>query len=159
MALFSDRLCPIHPRARPLRWAYRIWVSAVSDERSVRFNLRLLAILTGVFSVPDLVQGLLVSMHTSGSGARIYGLYVLMLGLLELTGAVLLVRRSRGGRILIAAAAVGFYLEAALGLAAFERSLVAALVFAVCAPAEAWVLWFLAHPRVRAHVQAWRIVP
>jgi hypothetical protein len=26
------------------------------------------------------------------------------------------------------------------------------VLFAVCVPAEAWVLWFLSHPRVRAHL-------
>jgi hypothetical protein len=33
-----------------------IWVSAVADETAVRFNLRLLATLTALFSLPDLVQ-------------------------------------------------------------------------------------------------------
>jgi hypothetical protein len=50
-------------------------------------------------------------------------------------------------------AAAGFYLEMALGLAGYERSVLAAASFVVCVPAEAWDLWFLSHPRVRASMQ------
>jgi len=133
----------------PLLVAWHIWTSAVVDEAAIRFNLRLLATLTAVFSLPDLAQGFLTFSHSSG-GARVYGAYVLALGLLEVAGALLLARHVSTGRRLIVAAAAGFYLEDALGLAGYERTLLAAGVFAVCAPAEAWVLWFLCDPDVRA---------
>jgi hypothetical protein len=48
-----------------------------------------------------------------------------------------LARRAPAGRRLIMAAAAGFYLEMALGLADYERSVLAAAIFAVCVPAEA----------------------
>ena len=137
----------------PLVRARAIWVSAVADEAAVHFNLRLLATLTALFSLPDLGQGLAVLAHATTAGAHAYGAYVATLGGLELVGAVLLARRSPTGRRLIMAAAAGFYLEMALGLASYERSVLAAAIFAVCVPAEAWVLWFLAHPRVRASMQ------
>jgi hypothetical protein len=136
----------------PLLLVRNIWVSAVADETAVRFNLRLLATLTALFSVPDLAQGLGVLAHTTTAGAQAYGAYVAVLGTLELAGAVLLARRCALGRRLIMAAAAGFYLEMALGLAGYERSVLAVVLFAVCVPAEAWVLWFLSHPRVRAHI-------
>ncbi len=49
------------------------------------------------------------------------------------------------------AGAAGFYLEAVLGLAVFECGVLAAAVFA-----EAWVLWFLSHHRVRDYRDTWR---
>ena len=137
----------------PLVRARAIWVSAVADEAAVRFNLRLLATLTALFSLPDLGQGLAVLTHATTAGAYAYGAYVAVLGSLELVGAVLLARRSLTGRRLLLAAAAGFYLEMALGLAGYERSVLAAAIFAVCVPAEAWVLWFLSHPRVRTSLQ------
>jgi UDP-N-acetylglucosamine:LPS N-acetylglucosamine transferase len=126
-----------------------IWTSAVADEEAVRFNLRLLWILTALFSVPDLVQGLGMVLHAPASGTGAYGLYVCALAALELGGALLLAARHVLGRTLIMVAAAGFYLEAALGLAGLERGLLATAVFVACAPAEAWVLWFLRHQRVR----------
>jgi hypothetical protein len=132
--------------------ARAIWVSAVADEAAVHVNLRLLATLTALFSLPDLGQGLVVLAHAATAGAHAYGAYVAALGTMELVGAVLLARRSALGRRLIMAAAAGFYVEMALGLAGYERSVPAVVLFAVCVPAEAWVLWFLSHPRVRAHL-------
>ena len=136
----------------PLCLVQTIWVSAVADETAVRVNLRLLTTLTALFRVPELAQGLGLLAHTTTAGAQAYGAYVAVLGTLELGGAVLLARRCALGRRLIMAAAAGFYLEMALGLAGYERSVLAVVLFAVCVPAEAWVLWFLAHPRVRAHI-------
>jgi hypothetical protein len=66
---------------------------------------------------------------------------------------VLLARRSAAGRRLVMLTAAGFYLEGALGLAGFEHGLLAAAVFAVCAPANAWVIWFLSHGHVRAYIE------
>ena len=149
------RLVGLHSR-RGARWPLLlvrdIWMSAVADETAVRVNLRLLATLTALFSLPDLVQGLGVLAHATTAGAHAYGAYVVALGTAELAGAGLLARRCALGRRLIMAAAAGFYLEMALGLAAYERSVLAVVLFAVCVPAEAWVLWFLSHPRVRAHI-------
>jgi hypothetical protein len=131
----------------------QIWTSAVADEDAVRFNLRLLIILTAIFSLPDLAQGLWILLVAPAVGARGFGAYIAALGALELGGAVLLARRSAAGRRLVMLAAAGFYLEAALGLAGFERSLLAAAVFAACAPANAWVIWFLSHGHVRAYIE------
>src|ERR671937_2584439 len=97
----------------PLERARAIWVSAVADEVAVRFNLRLLATLTALFSLPDLGQGLAVLAHATTAGAHAYGAYVAALGSLELVGAVLLARRSPTGRRLIMAAAAGFSLQMA----------------------------------------------
>jgi hypothetical protein len=148
------RMVGLH-RRRGVLWLLvlvrEIWMSAVTDEAAVRVNLRLLATLTALFSLPDLWQGLGVLRHAT-AGAHAYGAYVAALGGLELVGAVLLARRSALGRRLIMAAAAGFYVEMALGLAGYERSVPAVVLFAVCVPAEAWVLWFLSHPRVRAHL-------
>jgi hypothetical protein len=102
--------------------ARAIWVSAVADEAAVHVNLRLLATLTALFSLPDLGQGLAVLAHAATAGAHAYGAYVAALGTMELVGAVLLARRSALGRRLIMAAAAGFYVEMALGLAGYERS-------------------------------------
>lgn len=155
--------CPAPARSRlvrcvlwPLRLVHHIWTSAVVDERAVRFNLRLLTALTALFSLPDIAQGSITAAQASWPGARAYGVYVLVLGLLELAGALLLARRLGTGCWLIGIAAVGFYGEVILGLSGFERGLLALLIFAACIPAEAWVLWFLTHARVRAHVRAWR---
>lgn len=153
-AATRDRLSSTPRPLWPLLLVRDIWVSAVVDEEAVRFNLRLLWTLTAVFSLPDLAQGLLLGLHAPPGGARLYGLYVLVLGALELGGATLLAARRALGRRLIMAAAAGFYVEAVLGLAHFERTLLAAAVFAACIPAEAWVLWFLTHPHVRAYVAA-----
>jgi hypothetical protein len=89
--------------------------------------------------------------HRTTAGAHAYGAYVAVLRTVELAGAGLLARRSALGRRLIMAAA-GFYLEMALRLAGYERSELAMGLFAVCVPAEGWVLWFLSHRRVRAHI-------
>jgi hypothetical protein len=129
-----------------------IWTGAVADEAAVRFNLRLLWTLTALFSLPDLAQGVAMATQAPSIGARDYSLYVVLLATFELGGAVLLATRRVLGRTFIMTAAAGFYLEAALGLAGFERGLLAAAVFAVCTPAEAWVLWFLSHPRVRHYI-------
>lgn len=136
----------------PLYVVCRIWTSAVIDEAAIRFNLYLLATLTAVFSVPDLVQGAVGIAQGAPEGSRLYAAYVLALGLCEVCGALLLARRSAGGRVLILIAACGFYVEAALGLSGYERSVLALAIFSVSAPAEAWVIWFLSHPRVRAQV-------
>ncbi len=138
---------------RPVLLVRAIWTSAVADEESVRFNLRLLWTLTALFGVPDLLQGLGMALHAPAIAIRAYGLYVCALAVLELGGALLLAARHALGRTFIMSAATGFYLEAALGLAGLERGLLAAAVFAVCVPAEAWVLWFLRHPRVRDYVR------
>lgn len=138
----------------PFVLARQIWTSAVVDDGAVRFNLRLLAALTAVFSAPDVVQGLLTLLHAPSGGGRLYGAYVLILAALELAGAGLLALRRRAGRWCILAAAAGFYVEAVLGLAGFERGLLATAVFVACAPAEAWVIWFLSHPRVRSYLDA-----
>ena len=137
----------------PLRWAHHAWTSAVVDDGAVRFNLRLLATLTAVFSAPDIVQGLSSVTHASSTGARFYGAYVLTLAALELLGAGLLALRRRAGRWCILAAAGGFFIEAAMGLSGFERGLLAAAFFVACMPAEVWVIWFLSHPRVRSYLQ------
>ncbi len=137
----------------PFLLARDIWTSAVAGDEAVCFNLRLLWILTAVFSLPDLGQGLLL-LHAAHGASRLYCLYVIGLALLELGGAILLGAHRALGRRLIMLAAAGFYLEAVLGLAGFERSLLSFAVFAACVPAEAWVLWFLMHPRVRAYVAA-----
>ncbi len=136
----------------PLFATRRLWTHAVADERSIRFNVRLLTVLTAVFSLPGIAQGVLAVAHAPTGVARGYGAYILALGLAELAGALLLARRVPMGRHLIVAAALGFYPEAALGLAGLERAPLAIAVFAVCAPAEAWVLWFLCHPRVRGYL-------
>jgi hypothetical protein len=99
----------------PLVRARAIWVSAVADEATVRFNLWLPATLTAPVSLPDLGQGLAMLAHATTAGAQAYGAYVAALGGLELVGAVLLARRSPDGSRLIMAAAAGFYLEMALG--------------------------------------------
>jgi enterochelin esterase-like enzyme len=140
----------------PFCLARRIWLHAVADDGAVRFNLRLLAILTALFSLPDLGQGFVLLSDASGDGPSYYGAYVAVLGLLELSGALLLAWRSPLGRRLIIVAAAGFYPEAALGLGFYERSLTTAVLFAAGVPANAWVLWFLTHRRVRAHVATWR---
>ncbi len=140
----------------PLAAARRMWTHAVVDEQSIRFNLRLLTVLTAVFSLPGIAQGALAVAHAPTGVARGYGAYILALGLLEFAGALLLARRVPAGRRLIVAAAAGFYPEAALGLAGLERGPLALAIFIMCAPAEAWVLWFLCHPRVRAHIATWR---
>jgi hypothetical protein len=138
----------------PLLWAHHVWTSAVVDDGAVRFNLRLLATLTAVFSAPDVVQGLGSVAHASSAGARYYGAYVLALATLELLGAGLLALRRRAGRWCIFVAAAGFFVEAALGLSGFERGVLAAAFFVACVPAEVWVIWFLSHPRVRAYLDA-----
>jgi hypothetical protein len=151
------RMVGLHSRRGalwPLLLVQDMWMSAVADETAVRFNLRLLTTLTALFSLPDLAQGLGLLAHTTTAGAQAYGAYVAVLGTLELGGAVLLARRCALGRRLIMAAAAGFYLEMTLGLAGYERSVLAVVLFAVCVPAEAWVLWFLSHPCVRAHLGA-----
>ncbi len=140
----------------PLLAAGRIWTHAVADEQAIRFNLRLLAALTAVFSLPDLAQGALALAHAPAVAARAFGAYMLALALLELAGAALLAWRVPVGRRLIVAAALGFYPEAALGLAGFDRAPLAIAIFAACAPAEAWVIWFLCHPRVRGYLATWR---
>ncbi len=140
----------------PLVAARRMWTHAVTDEQSIRVNVRLLTVLTAVFSLPGIVQGILAVAHAPTDVARGYGAYVLALGLLDLAGALLLARRVPTGRRLIVAAALGFYPEAALGLAGLERAPLAIAVFVACAPAEAWVLWFLCHPRVRDYLATWR---
>lgn len=114
--------------------------------------------LTALFSLPDLGQGLAFLSGAPDIGERCYGAYVVMLGVLELVGAVLLARRSPVGRRLIIVAAVGFYPEAALGLGIYERGLIAVVLFVAGVPANAWVLWFLRHRRVRAHVAGWHDV-
>jgi hypothetical protein len=136
----------------PLVTARRMWTHAVADERSIRFNVRLLTVLTAVFSLPGITQGVLVVAHAPTGVARGYGAYILSLGLFELSGSLLLARRVPAGRYLIVAAALGFYPEAVLGLAGLERAPLAVAVFMVCAPAEAWVLWFLRHSRVRGYL-------
>ncbi len=140
----------------PLVAAGRMWTHAVADERSIRFNVRLLTVLTAVFSVPDLAQGALALAHAPSVAARAFGAYMLTLALLEVAGATLLARRVPAGRHLIVAAALGFYPQAALGLAGFDRAPLAVAIFVACAPAEAWVLWFLCHPRVRTYLATWR---
>ncbi len=140
----------------PLVAAGRMWTHAVADERSIRFNVRLLTVLTAVFSVPDLAQGALALAHAPSVAARAFGAYMLTLALLEVAGATLLARRVPAGRHLIMIAAAGFYPEAALGLAGFDRAPLVVAIFVACAPAEAWVLWFLCHPRVRAYLATWR---
>lgn len=144
----------VHPLLWPFLLARGMWMSAVVDERAIRFNLRLLAALTAVFSLPDSAQGVLTLRDHLAGGDHYYGVYVLLLGVVELSGALLLARRPTmaAGRLLILAAAAGFYPEVILGLGFFERGLLPAAIFAVCIPAEAWVLWFLLHPRTRAHV-------
>lgn len=136
----------------PLSIVARIWGNAVVDEHAVRFNLRLLTVLTAVFGLPDLVQGLMTAAGATSAGMRFFGAYVLTLGLLELGGAALLASRRDSGRRLIVAAAAGFYLEAVMGLAGFERGPIAMGLFALGAPADAWVIWFLSHARVRAYL-------
>ncbi len=161
MAWTEETLRPVQlqPRATwPALWPFvliwRIWTSAVADDRAVRFNLRLLAALTAVCSAPDIVQGLFALLHAASAGGRLYAVYVLVLALFELAGAALLACRRRAGRWCILGAAAGFYVEAVLGLAGFERGLIAIAIFAACAPAEAWVIWFLSHPRVRCHLDS-----
>jgi hypothetical protein len=88
----------------PLRLIVTTWTSAVAGEAAVRFNLRLLTVLTAVFSVPDIAQGALTVAGAASSGGRLYGAYVLALGLLELGGALLLAVRRPRGRLLILAA-------------------------------------------------------
>ena len=139
------------PPLWPFLLARDVWTSAVVDDEAVRANLRLLWILTALLSLPDLGQGLLL-LHAAHGTSRLYALYVSGLALLELGGAVLVGARRTLGRQLILLAAAGFYLEAALGLAGCERSLLSLAMFAACVPADAWVLWFLLHPRVRAYV-------
>lgn len=141
---------------RPLALVRRIWTHAVADDGTVRFNVRLLTALTAVFSLPGIAQGIVTMARAPTGLVRGYGAYILALGLLELAGALLLTRHAPGGRRLIMVAAAGFYVEAALGLAGLERDLLAVVIVGVCAPAEAWVLWFLCHPRVRAYVATWR---
>jgi len=140
----------------PLVVARRMWTHAVANERSIRFIVRLLTVLTAVFSLPGIAQGALAVAHAPTGVACGYGAYTLALGLLELAGALLLARHAPDGRRLIVAAALGFYPEAALGLAGLERAPLAVAVFVACAPAEAWVLWFLCHPRVRGYLATWR---
>jgi hypothetical protein len=147
-----------HPRTWPVVLVRDRWASAVADDLSVRFNLRLLAALTALLSTPDLFYGLTGVFRHSGP-ARLYAGYVLTLGLLELSGGLLLLLGGRGPRRRLGArailvAAVGFYLEAALGIAVFEPGLLSLAVFAVCVPAEAWVIWFLVHPRTRSVMRA-----
>ena len=136
----------------PLVATRGMWTHAVADERSICFNVRLLTVLTAAFSLPGIAQGVLAVARAPTGVARGYGAYVLTLGLLELAGALLLARHAPGGRLLIVGAAAGFYPEAALGLAGAERGPLAIALFVVCAPAEAWVLWFLCHPRVRDYL-------
>lgn len=139
----------------PLLLARHVWTGAVADDAAIRFNMHLLTVLTAVFSLPSLAQGLLLWAHATG-GSGFYGAYVAGLAGLELSGAMALAGRHPAGRWPIMAAAGGFYLEAALGLAVFERGVFAVAVFIICAPAEAWVLWFLSHHRVRAYLDTWR---
>ena len=160
----TDRVAMARPviapptRASRLQWPFevvrQIWTSAVADEDAIRFNLRLLATLTALFSLPDVVQGVVDVAGTVSIGLRFYGSYVLALAAVEMAGAALLACRRRAGRWFILAAACGFYLEAGLGLAHFEKGLLAATVFAVCVPAEAWVIWFMTHPYVKAYLRS-----
>ena len=132
----------------------RIWTSAVADQRAVRFNLRLLITLTALFSVPEIVQGLTQYGHSTGGG-RWFGGYVALLGAAELIGALALACHRPIGCWLIVGAAAGFYLEAALGLAGLNRTVMTAVIYAGCVPAEAWVIWFLTHERVQEHLASW----
>jgi len=139
----------------PLTTTRKMWTHAVADERSIRFNVWLLTVLTAVFSLPGIARGVLAVAYAPTSVARGYDVYILALSLLELAGALLLARRVPTGRWLIVAAALGFYPEAALGLTGLARSPLTIAVFVACAPAEAWVLWFLCHPRVRDYLATW----
>jgi len=136
----------------------RIWTNAVADQRAVRFNLRLLITLTVLCSVPEIVHGLALYGQSTAGGRWFWG-YVALLGGVELVGALALASRRVVGGWLIVGAAVGFYLEAALGLAGFDRTVVTAVIYAVCIPAEAWVIWFLTHKRVQEHLAGWRRGP
>ena len=149
-----DRHRPLPVRG--LLLARGIWLGAVADTASIRFNLRLLTVLTALFSLPEIAQGLTQASQGSPAG-RAFGGYVLLLGSLELLGAGLLALRRPAGCRLIGAAACGFYPEAVLGVASFERAPLAVAIYVVCVPAEAWVLWFVTHRRVHAYMRAqWR---
>ena len=143
-----------HPVAWPAILVRDRWTSAVSSDASVRFNLRLLAVLTALLSSPDLLYGVTGVSRHSGP-ARLYAGFVLALGLFELSGGLFLLLgpwavERRLGRVLILVAAIAFYLEAAFGIGVFEPGLLSLVIFAVCVPAEAWVIWFLVHPRTRS---------
>ena len=145
---FRELFATHHPVAWPAVFARDRWMSAVLNDAAVHFNFTFVGIATAVLSSIDLIFG---SLNAVGPGERrYYGLFVVGLGLMELIGGLLLIRRSRVGRLLVVLACCGFFVEAGLALARFDQSFFSLVVFAVCTPAELWVIWFLCHPRARA---------
>ncbi|MGH7919622.1 MAG: hypothetical protein ACREQM_06720 [Candidatus Dormibacteraceae bacterium] len=137
-----------HPVAWPALLVRERWMSAVLSDEAVHFNLGFVGLATAVTSVIDLLFGSINA--TKPGDQRFYGLFVVALGLSELIGGLLLMRRSRVGRALVVLAACGYFVEAVLALARFDQSLFSLVVFVVIAPIEVWVIWFLCHPRSRA---------
>lgn len=142
-----------HPIAWPAFLVRTRWLSAIEDELAVQFNLRLVAILTMITSAPDLILGSLAIVSHQGE-LRYYGCLVLCLGLLEVTGGALLLRWKIGALVIIAAE-LGFYLEAALGLWRYQRDPLSVTIFIVDMPIEAWVIWFLSHRKTWQVLNRW----
>jgi hypothetical protein len=86
-----------------------------------------------------------------------YAALSLALALGNVAGAVALARHLDSGRRLLALGALGFFPQAAWGLAAAYASGWLGWGLSMgTAPVEAWMIWFLLQPEVRAHLRVAR---
>ncbi|MGH2410177.1 MAG: bifunctional lysylphosphatidylglycerol flippase/synthetase MprF, partial [Chloroflexota bacterium] len=115
-------------------------------------TLLLMTVITLAASVPELWRAITLFGRPSSSPS--YAMLSLALAAGNMLGALALARGWDSGRRLLTLGALGFFVQAIWGLAeGYVSGWLGWSVDLALAPIEAWMIWFLLQPEVRAHLR------